>query len=90
MRPPSSENIRVRRLVCVGLDATDGHKRVTQTNHFLLVGGSAETHQRMQDTAMLFEEYLDRRGMQLDETDFEEVLELLCEARTEVAEASER
>jgi hypothetical protein len=85
MRPPSSKDIRVRSLVCVGLDAEDGHKRVTQTDHFLLVGGSAETHQRMQDTAVLFEDYLERRGMTLAETDFEEVLELLYEARAAVS-----
>jgi hypothetical protein len=85
MRSPSSEDIRVRSLVCVGLDAKDGHKRVTQTDHFLLVGGSAETHERMQDTAVLFEEYLERRGMKLAETDFEEVVELLYEARAAVS-----
>ena len=85
MRPPSSENIRVRSLVCVGLDAKDGHKRVTQMEHFLLVGGSAETHERMQETAILFEEYLERRGMTLADTDFEDVLELLYEARAAVS-----
>lgn len=67
--------------MCVALDAQDGEKRITQTNHFLLVGGSEETHERMQETAMLFEEALERRGQTLDQTDFDEVLELLKEAR---------
>jgi hypothetical protein len=85
MPSPSPNELRVQSLLCVALDATDGHKRVTRTNHFLLVGGSEETHDRMQETAMLFEEALERRGQTLDQTDFDEVLELLREARAAVS-----
>ena len=35
----------------VGLDNKDGHQRLTRTEHFFLVGGSPETHERMQDAA---------------------------------------
>ena len=38
----------------VGLDAEDGHKRVTQTDEMVLVGGSEATHERMQETAIRF------------------------------------
>jgi hypothetical protein len=38
-------------LIGLGLDNQDGHKRITQGEEFLLVGGSEETHERMQDGA---------------------------------------
>ena len=64
----------------VGLDNTDGHHRRTRSEHFLLVGGSAETHERMQDTAIRFGEALRKRGKTLHETSTEEALDLLRES----------
>ncbi len=64
----------------VGLDNKDGHKRLTRTENFLLVGGSAETHERMQDTAIRFGEALEKRGKTLQEASQEEALDLLREA----------
>jgi hypothetical protein len=64
----------------VGLDNEDGHTRLTQSEHFLLVGGSEETHERLQDKAIRFSEALRRRGKTLQETPLDEVLELLDEA----------
>jgi hypothetical protein len=64
----------------VGLDAKDGHSRVTQGEYFLLVGGSEETHEQMQDTALRFDEALKRRGKTLKETSAEEALDLLKDA----------
>jgi hypothetical protein len=64
----------------VGLDSQDGHQRLTRTENFLLVGGSAETHERMQDTAIRFGEALQKRGKALPETSAEEALDLLREA----------
>jgi hypothetical protein len=64
----------------VALDNKDGHKRVTQSEHFLLVGGSEETHERMQDTAVKFDEALKRRGKTLKETSTDEALDLLHDA----------
>jgi hypothetical protein len=63
----------------VGLDNADGDHRVTRSEHFLLVGGSEQTHERMQDTAIRFTEALRRRGKPLDETGVEEVIELFRE-----------
>ena len=60
----------------VGLD-TDGHRRVTQADHFLLVGGSAETHERMQETVVKFEEALDKTGKRLRDVSPEEAADLL-------------
>ena len=64
----------------VGLDNQDGHRRVTETDNFLLVGGSAETHERMQETAIRFGEALDKRGKRLGEVSAREALDLLRDA----------
>jgi hypothetical protein len=64
----------------VGLDNQDGHQRLTRTENFLLVGGSAETHEQMQDVSVRFNESLKRRGKRLPETTVEEVVDLLHEA----------
>jgi hypothetical protein len=64
----------------VGLDNTDGHHRVTRNEEFLVIGGSEETHERMQDVSIRFHESLRRRGKRLPETPVEEVIDLLHEA----------
>jgi hypothetical protein len=64
----------------VGLDNRDGHQRLTRTENFLLVGGSADTHERMQDTAIRFGEALQKRGKTLPEATPEEALDLLRQA----------
>ena len=66
--------------LAVGLDNADGHQRVTNNEYFLLIGGSAETHERMQDTAIRFGEELRKRGKSLQETSSEEALDLLRES----------
>jgi len=81
MRPNEQDRVRVVGLLAVGLDGTDGHRRITRSEDFLLVGGSAETHERMQETALRFEEALEKRGKTLAETEIAEVLDLLHEAR---------
>jgi hypothetical protein len=64
----------------LAFDNEDGHKRLTRTEHFLLVGGSAETHEKMQDTAVRFDEGLRQRGKALQEVSAEEAAELLHRA----------
>jgi len=61
----------------VGLDNTDEHKRVTTSESFLLIGGSEETHERMQDAAIRFEESLRMLGKRLKETSPDEAADLL-------------
>ncbi len=67
-------------LLGVGLDNSDGHKRVTRSEEFLLVGGSTETHENMQDIAMRFSDSLKKKGKRLPETPVEEVIDLLHKA----------
>jgi len=64
----------------IGLDQNDGHQRVTSADHFFLVGGSEETHERMQTTAIQFNEALDRKGKSLGQTSAKEALDMLREA----------
>jgi hypothetical protein len=64
----------------VGLDGEDGETRVTRNENFLLVGGSEETHEQMQDTSIRFNEALEARGKRLEETEVEEALDLLRKA----------
>ena len=64
----------------VGLDG-DGHRRITEIEHFLLVGGSSETHEQMQETAMRFGEELEKRGKRLQDVPPEEAAEILADVR---------
>jgi hypothetical protein len=82
---PHTDRVRVLGLLGVGLDGTDGHRRIPRTSEVLLLGGSAETHGRLQETAVRFEEALDRRGKTLAEAEVAEVIDLLHEAREAVA-----
>jgi len=66
--------------VGVGLDNKDGHQRVTQAEHFVLLGGSAETHEHMQDVVIYFNESLEKSGKRLEETEPDEALDMLREA----------
>jgi hypothetical protein len=64
----------------VGMDNRDGHQRLTQSEHFVLVGGSEKTHEHMQDTAIRFTEALQKRGRRLHDASLKEVIELLEES----------
>jgi hypothetical protein len=64
----------------IGLDAEDGHQRITRTEDMVLVGGSSETHGRMQETAVRFGEALESRGRRLQEIPAQEAIEMLREA----------
>jgi hypothetical protein len=71
---------KVEGILGIGLDAEDGHRRITQTDEMVLVGGSESTHERMQETAIRFGEELEKRGKTLPETTVREAVDLLREA----------
>jgi hypothetical protein len=73
-RPPSIDGI-----LGVGLDG-DGEKRITRTEEMVLVGGSRETHERMQETAIRFGEALEKIGKKMPEVSVREAIDLLREA----------
>ena len=60
----------------VGLDSRDGHKRLTKSDNFLLIGGSKETHEEMIEKMMKFNEELQKRGKDLDHANFKELEEI--------------
>ena len=80
MAKKDSDEPQVLGFLGVGLDNKDEHKRVTQSESFLLLGGSEATHEHMQDAAIRFEESLRKRGKRLQETSADEAAELLRKA----------
>lgn len=67
-------------LLGIGLDNRDGHKRITEGDDFYLVGGSEETHEKMVETTIKFNEKLSRRGKRLAELSREEFTDLMNQA----------
>lgn len=67
-------------LLGVGLDNKDEHKRITRSEEMLLVGGSEETHAKMQDVAIHFSQSLTKRGKALRELSVQEIVDLLHKA----------
>jgi hypothetical protein len=55
----------------LGLDS-DGHKRMTKGDNFLLVGGTQETHEVMTEKTIKINEKLKARGKHLDSVSREE------------------
>jgi hypothetical protein len=58
-------------LLGVGLDS-DGHKRITKGENFLLVGGTQETHEVMTEKTIKINEKLKARGKRLETVSKEE------------------
>ena len=77
-RPTSSE--QKKGVLGLGLDGRDGHKRVTQGDDFLLVGGSSETHERMQGMVIRMSERLKRKGKTFQELSGDEFEDLARES----------
>jgi hypothetical protein len=69
MKPRDGKPKKFAMLLGIGFDNADGHYRRTSGKNFLLVGGSAETHEKMQDKAIALNEELDRRGRRLEDVD---------------------
>ena len=81
MAAKKKKHVEVVGFLGVGLDNQDGHQRLTRAENFTLVGGSEETHERMQETAIKFDEALHSRGKRkLKDTTPDEALDLLREA----------
>lgn len=77
------EKTRRAMLLGLGFDGGDGHKRITRGDNFCLVGGSEETHDRMTETVVRFNERLARRGKELHELSREEFNDMMHEAAEE-------
>lgn len=64
-------------LLGLGLDNEDGHKRITTGDKFAIVGGSAETHERLTETVVKTFEELRQRGKSLQEVEPSELSEIV-------------
>ena len=64
-------------LLGLALDSDDGHKRITQGEQFVLLGGSEESHGRMTETVVKTFEELKRRHKQLETVEPKELAEIL-------------
>ena len=76
MEKPKSSVVHI---LGVGLDAKDGHKRITQAERFSIIGGSEETHNKMSETVIKTFETLSRRGKNIDDVDESELVEIIRE-----------
>ena len=67
-------------LLGLGLDNSDGHKRLTSAEQFTIVGGSEETHGRMTETVTKTFESLKRRGKTLERVEPKELAEIIAKS----------
>ena len=72
----ASDEPRLNGLFGVGLDDDGGHHRITKGDAFYLVGGSAETHERMQGLVLRMTERLRQEGKRLQDLSRREVEDL--------------
>ncbi len=63
-------------LIGFGLDNGDEQQRLTRGDQSLILGGSAETHAELRETALRMELELERRGQALGDLDPAELAEL--------------
>jgi hypothetical protein len=70
-KPGKSSRRQRAVLLGVGLDS-DGHKRITKGDNFLLAGGTQETHAVMTEKAIKINEKMNARGKTLDTVSHEE------------------
>lgn len=76
----NSKNLPDATLVGLGLDAKDGHKRVTKGDNFVVCGGSEETHDKLVETSIKVNEKLDAKGKRLSELSKNEFIDIVSEA----------
>jgi len=65
------------RLLGLGLNGQDKHKRITRGAGFNLVGGSEDTHERMVETVIKTSEDLSRKGRTIADAHPEQLADLL-------------
>ncbi len=65
-------------LLGLGLDARDGHKRITRGGNFYLFGGSKKTHEFMQESCLKFNEELKKRCKTIETISYRECRDIFC------------
>ncbi len=67
-------------LLGLGLDSGDGHVRVTKGDNFRLLGGSEETHDKMTETAVKFNEKISAKGKTIADLTKEEFVDIISDS----------
>jgi len=75
--------LNIRALLGVGIDGEPDKTRITRGENFFLYGGSAETHERMVETALKFNEKVGQRGKRLRDINLRELTEIAREIQEE-------
>jgi hypothetical protein len=76
-KPTTKRRRHQAALLGLALDNDDGHKRITTGEDFAIVGGSAETHEKMTETVVKTFEELKRRKKPLIAVEPKELAEIL-------------
>jgi len=76
-KKPAKKAAKQAALLGLGLDKNDDITRLTRGENFVLYGGSAETHAKMQETAVKVNETLDRRGKRLEDVSPRELADIV-------------
>lgn len=84
MRQTNPPKPKKAAMLGVGLDNADGDKRLTRGKNFTLVGGSAETHAVMQETAVKINERLDKKGKRLEDVSPQEFRDILYDVADKI------
>lgn len=84
MLAPKNKNEKTM-IMGLGLDNSDGHKRLTKGDNFLLAGGSEETHEKMTETTVKFNEIVSSKGKQLEELSKDEFHGYMNEASSKTS-----
>ena len=74
---PGKDPKVIAHLFGLGLDGSDGHKRITQAENFSILGGSEYTHDKMTETFIKTMEDLSIKSKSLEEASMEEVSDLI-------------
>jgi len=71
------------KLISVGLDGDSEELRITRSEDFLLVGGSKDTHEQMQEKCIKFTEKVRQTGKTMEGLDRREFLDIAeqCDMR---------
>jgi hypothetical protein len=79
-RKSKEKKVEMIGLIGIGFDNEDGHQRITKAEDIVLVGGSEETHERMQDVAIQVTESLKSKGKRMKDAEPDEVIEIVFKA----------
>jgi hypothetical protein len=72
---------KVEGLIGIGIDNADGHTRITKGDHFVLLGGSSETHEQMQEFTIKLTERLKKQGKRIPDATIRELRDLASDLK---------